>query len=153
SAPFENPVLGVTQYRTAIIDITARRQAEEALQRIQENYQNLVDSIQGVVWEARAQPGPWRFIYVSKQARQLLGYPSQRWLADADFWEHRLHPADRSWVLSARARAVSAGKDHMLEYRLIDAERRTIWVRDSVTIEQAGGQVRLKGILINITEL
>ena len=153
SAPFENPVVQVTQFRTVIIDSTERRKAEEALRLVQEDYHSLVDSIQGVVWEASVQAPEWRFIFVSKQAKQLLGYDTQRWVVDGEFWQHRLHPEDRSWVLSARARAVTAGKDHMLEYRMIDAERRTIWVRDSVTIEGGGCKMRLKGILINITEL
>jgi signal transduction histidine kinase len=41
----------------------------------------------------------------------------------------------------------------VLEYRMNDAHRRTIWVRDSVTVSTEGDQVKLRGILINISEL
>src|SRR5439155_141151 len=133
--------------------LSQRQAVEEALQQVHRKYQNLINSIQAVVWEARVQAGKWRFLYVSEQAGLLLGFRAQRWLREPSFWEHRLHPADRPWVLSARARAVTAGKNHVLEYRMIDAERRAIWVRDSLTIERQAGRVRLRGILINVTEV
>src|SRR5207247_1659304 len=87
-------------------------------------------------------------------AGKLLGYPVERWLMEPEFWEHRLHPQDRDRVVAARAQALAQGKDHVLEYRLVDHVRRPIWVRDSVTVSAAaGGQLRLHGLLINITEL
>ena len=135
SLPVEDPADHYTRLRTAIVDLTHRRQAEAALQHLQQNYHALVDSIEGLVWEGRVEADSWRFTFVSKQAEKFLGYPSQRWLLEPDFWEHRLRPEDRATVLAARTRALADGKDHVLEYRMINAERATLWVRDSVTPE------------------
>jgi len=155
SVPFRDPRDNYTYFRTAIIDITPRRRAESAVDRVQQDYQTLINSIEGLVWEGRAQDGslPWRFTFVSNQAEQLLGYSAQRWLLEPEFWENHLHPADRSKAIEARAHALSNGKNHLLEYRMIDAQRRTIWVRDSVTVQTEPGQVKLRGLLINISEL
>src|SRR5438105_2348039 len=152
SLPVEDPADHYTRLRTAIVDLTHRRQAEAALQHLQQNYHALVDSIEGLVWEGRVEVDSWRFTFVSNQAEKLLGYPSQRWLLEPDFWEHRLRPEDRARVLAARAQALADGEDHVLEYRMVNAERRILWVRDSVTLRKTPNGVHLQGILINITE-
>jgi len=77
-------------YRTAIIDISERRRAEQALQQTQKNYRNLVNSIEGIVWESDARTGG--FTFVSQQAERTLGYPLERWLHEPDFWAARIHP-------------------------------------------------------------
>src|SRR5580765_2453743 len=120
---------------------------------MEENYEVLIDSIRGLVWEGKASQGSWQFTYVSKQAEHFLGYPRQRWLMDRDFWTHRLRPEDRDRTVAARKRALLKKEDHILEYRLTNAERKTIWVQDSVTVKDQGGQLQLQGLLINITEL
>ena len=44
----------------------------------QERFRSLVDSIEGIVWEADAQT--FAYSFVSEQAERILGYPKQRWL-------------------------------------------------------------------------
>lgn len=43
----------------------------------------IVDSIDGIVWEADART--FRFSFVSKQAERLLSYPIDQWLNDPAF--------------------------------------------------------------------
>jgi len=153
SVAVEDPKDKSVRYPTAIVDLTHRRQTEAALSLVQQDHQALIDSIQGLVWEGREQGGAWRFTFVSKQTEKLLGYPAQRWLMESDFWEHRIHAEDRADTLAARAEALSEGKDHVLEYRLLDARGQVIWVRDSVNVRKSTDGYKLHGILIPITEL
>ena len=110
----------------------------------------LVKAIQGVVWEA--DPKTVRFTFVSEHARTILGYPNEMWLEE-NFWVDHLHPEDRAAAIDACARATAMGQDHEFEYRMIHSDGRAVWFRDSVFVDMQDGQpVRLRGILIDITE-
>ncbi|MGH9971416.1 MAG: PAS domain-containing protein [Pyrinomonadaceae bacterium] len=63
----------------------------------QQQYESLVQSIDGIVWEADART--FRFSFVSKQAERILGYPVEQWLKEPNFWADHLHPQDRSWAV------------------------------------------------------
>ncbi|MDB6020663.1 MAG: multi-sensor signal transduction histidine kinase [Pedosphaera sp.] len=139
-----------TQFRAAMIDISDRRRAEQALRESEQNYGSLVNSIQGIVW---AGSGTGDFTFVSRQAERILGYPRERWLREPRFWQDRLHPDDRARVIDARSRAVAEKKSYVIEFRMMTAERHSIWMRDSVNVVQEGKTVKLTGVMVNITEL
>ncbi len=142
---------GTTHFRTAIIDISDRRRAEDALRDTQRNYRSLVNSIEGIVWESTASGD---FTFVSHQAESIIGYPAERWTRDPRFWQERIHKDDRGRVLDAHRAAAVTGKGFVIEFRMYDAERRAIWLRNSVTVTGGGRQpVKLRGVMVNITEL
>src|SRR5262249_8633693 len=56
-------------------DITDRKIAELAVIEARQNYESLVNTVDGIVWEADARTLQFRF--VSQKAERLLGYPVQ----------------------------------------------------------------------------
>src|SRR5206468_1289883 len=70
-------------------DITERKQVEEDLKKSQQRYEALVNSVDGVVWEA--DPNTLQFTFVSKQAERLLGHPVAQWLEAPGFWREHIH--------------------------------------------------------------
>ncbi|MGC9357627.1 MAG: GAF domain-containing protein [Anaerolineae bacterium] len=127
-----------------------RRRAEEALRRSQENYASLVNSIDGIVWEA--DPQTFQFTFVSEQAERLLGYPVERWTREPNFWEEHLHPDDREWAPTFCRQMTAAGRGHEFEYRMLTADGKTLWLRDFVAVElEEGKPVRLRGIMVDTT--
>jgi PAS domain S-box-containing protein len=137
-------LLGITE------DITVRERVEETLRETQHQHVALIQAIDGIVWELDY--ASWKFTFVSKQAEKLLGYPTEQWLQDPDFWPSRLHPEDRTWVPRVCMEASAKGEDHQFEYRMIAADGRTVWFRDIVTVEVKGGQTAcLRGIMVDIT--
>jgi len=151
SAPFARQRNRAAYCRTVIRDILERQRAERVLRQTQHNYETLVHSVEGIVWEANAHDS--QFTFVSRQARRLLGHPAERWLGNRNFWKNHLHPKDREWVLKFRAQAAATKKDCVLEYRMIRADRRIVWLRDSMSVSQdTRGQLKLRGIMVNITE-
>ncbi|MGZ3460400.1 MAG: PAS domain-containing protein, partial [Archangium sp.] len=121
----------------------------EALARSQRQYAELIDTIDGIVWEADAS---FRFTFISKQAERLLGYPFQRWLQEPDFWVKHLHPEDREWALAFCRQAVREGRAHEFEYRMVAADGRPVWLRDLVTVVfEAGVPRKLRGIMVDVT--
>jgi len=121
------------------------------LEKSQQRYESLVNSIDGVVWEADAKT--FQFQFVSQYAQRVLGYPLANWLNQPTFWADHIHPDDREWATTYCADAVADKKDHSFEYRMITADNRTIWLRDLVTVVVENEQaVKLYGVMFDITE-
>ena len=122
----------------------------KALQEARRQHQELIDSIEGIVWEADART--LRFTFVSQWAEQLLGYPVRRWVEEPDFWAGQVHPADRGWVLEFCRTATGERRDHELEYRMIAADGRVVWLRELAKVIAGGDQgLRLRGVMVDIT--
>ena len=77
-----------------LININERKRAEAALAESQQEYRELVESVQAIVW--RAVPGG-SFTFVSHEAEILLGYSIEEWTTNPDFWKGKIHPDDRDW--------------------------------------------------------
>jgi len=102
-----------------------------------------------IAWSASAQT--FRFTYVNPAAETLLGYPVARWLEEPDFWIKRLHPDDQHVAMLCHNETL-AGRNHELEYRMIAADGRSVWLRDYVNVYRENGiPVELFGVMVDIT--
>jgi diguanylate cyclase (GGDEF)-like protein/PAS domain S-box-containing protein len=120
-----------------------------AEQAIWSRLSKLVNSIDGILWEA--DPTSLRFTFVSEQAERLLGFPTGDWLADG-FWPAHIHPEDRKAAVEFCVEKSQGGLDHSFEYRMIAADGREVWVRDAVSVESHDGiPTALRGIIIDIS--
>jgi two-component system, cell cycle sensor histidine kinase and response regulator CckA len=91
-------------------------------------------------------------LYVSPQIEPLLGYPRERWLADARFFWSIVHPDDRERVLNGIERGRREGTGFYGEYRLETADGRIVWVRDQAARDYSdGGEPVSHGFLLDIT--
>ncbi|TWI79248.1 PAS domain S-box-containing protein [Lacibacter cauensis] len=132
-------------------DEQRRLLAEYKYRESQERYQQLMNTIDGIVWEADAQT--FAFTFVSEQAERILGYPLERWLNEPDFWPAHIHEDDRTWAVNYCAQTTAQGQAHQFEYRMHAADGRIIWMRDIVAVVMEGNKpVRLSGIMVDITE-
>ncbi|MPS49731.1 EAL domain-containing protein [Methylobacillus sp.] len=134
-----------------IIDISSRKQAEEALLQSRAEYRKLVESVKAVVWRATPEAA---FTFVSQEAESLLGYPVREWTSNTSFWVDKLHPDDRPWVVDFCARETRQLKDHVLEYRMRAADGRTVWLQDIVRVipDRFGKPQELLGVMLDITD-
>lgn len=124
---------------------------EEALKQSGQNYKALVNSLDGIVWEADARS--FQFSFISKQAGRLLGYPVSRWLTEPTFWQDHIHPDDRDGAVAFCRKAAEKMKAHEFEYRMLTAGGRSVWLRDIVTVITENGQpTKLRGVMVDITE-
>jgi PAS domain S-box-containing protein len=116
---------------------------------LQQRYKELVANIDGIVWEADART--FCFTFVSDQAERLLGYPVREWF-EPGFWESHIHPDDRDAALAYCVECTAKGCKHDLEYRMLAADGRTVWLHDiiSVLVEQ-GQATKLHGVMVDIT--
>lgn len=127
------------------------RERTEELNRAHKEHRALVDTIEGIVWEADART--FQFTFVSQQAERLLGHPTRQWLNEEGFWAKHIHPEDRDWAVNLCIQATKDMRDHEFEYRMIAADGSTVWLRDLVTVVSENGQpTRLRGVMVDISE-
>ncbi|HEV8393507.1 MAG TPA: PAS domain S-box protein [Vicinamibacterales bacterium] len=112
-------------------------------------YEAFVASIDGIVWEGDVESR--QLTFVSPEAERVLGYPLALWMTSG-FWAEHLHPDDREWAVESRGRAVKAQGCTELEYRMIGANGRTVWIRDLVSVVDDTLPPRLCGVMIDVTE-
>jgi PAS domain S-box-containing protein len=131
--------------------INERSVAERALNANKIKYRQLIDSVEGIVWEA--DPRTFAFQFISQKAEEILGYPVERWIDEPAFWADHLHPEDRDWAIEFCVSASRELRNHVFEYRMIAADGSIVWLRDLVTIIVVAGEAKsLRGLMVDITE-
>ncbi|WP_069862301.1 bifunctional diguanylate cyclase/phosphodiesterase [Pseudomonas citronellolis] len=130
-------------------EVARRVRLEQALRDSEQHFRGLVESMAAIAWEMRLSEN--RFTYVSPHAQELLGYPQHEWLQPG-FWQRTLHPADAEQAMSFCFSESRAGRNHSLDYRMLAADGRVVWIRDIVTLIRHGDELILRGLMIDITE-
>lgn len=132
------------------IDTTTLKRSEQILIQERRRYRDLVDSTDGIVWEADAQTV--QFTYVSRHAERLLGYPIDAWY-EPNFWARHIHPEDRDWVGNYCRALTDRLQAHEFEYRMIASDGRPVWLRDIVAVVAENGRPRwIRGVMVDITD-
>jgi PAS domain S-box-containing protein len=120
------------------------------LAQSQREHEELLNTIDGVVWEAEISKPT--YTYVSNQVEKLLGYPMNRWLTETGFWKSIIHPEDKVVMVGPGYRASLQKHDSQREYRLIKADGETIWIREYIVIiEEDGVPTKMRGIMVDIS--
>jgi PAS domain S-box-containing protein len=137
-------------------DITDSKRAEglllrEAVHTTEERYRDLVEGLGAVVWEA--EPALFQFTLVSRHAEELLGFPSERWTQEREFWPNRIHPDDLDEVIGSWRTALQEGNDHTFEYRVVAADGRVVWLQDNMRIlrDPDGRAQHILGVMLDVT--
>ncbi|MFY7999844.1 MAG: PAS domain S-box protein, partial [Candidatus Kapaibacteriota bacterium] len=141
----------ITEFQCSGLNVTESRRLEQKLNEEQLNKAGLMNTIHAIVWEADADT--FQFHYVSAAAELILGYPSEQWLSEPDFWQNHIHPSDKERAITFCTDETRAMRNHDFEYRFLKADGSTAWLRDIITvISEAGKPTLLKGVMIDITE-
>ena len=119
---------------------------DTALNLSQQKMETLIHSIDGIVWEWK--PDPVQYTFVSRQTERLLGYTPEAWLEDSRFWQEKLHPEDAAKAIQTRAEMVARRQPYSFEYRMMAADGRTVWIRESgIVLVEKDQPVAMRGIL------
>ncbi|MCE9591101.1 MAG: PAS domain-containing protein [Planctomycetes bacterium] len=131
-------------------ELAVNQQTARALRQSEERLRTLLDTTGVVAWEVELPS--LRFTYVSPEGEKMLGYPLDNWFKE-DFWPSHIHPADRDEAVGFCAARTQVGEDHAMEYRMLHADGREVWVHDKVHVVMRDGKpAGLTGIMIDVTE-
>ncbi|NCC25280.1 MAG: PAS domain S-box protein [Deltaproteobacteria bacterium] len=139
---------GRVVYEGFVSDITGRREAEAARFKLSQNYQELVENINDVLFST-GQDGTIQ--YVSPRVVELLGFAPVE-IVGRRYSEfvlaEDLPRLERAWG------EIMAGRLESNEYRLVKKDGGMVWVRSSSRpIVHDGKAVGLRGVLVDITGL
>jgi len=142
---------GVAGVVITVRDVTGRNESEETLNALRREYEEMVGSVEAIIWKGDART--LRFTFVSDQAEAILGYPPQSWTQEPSFWPDHIHPDDREWAVAFCRKAVDEKEDHDFEYRMISADGDVVWLRDIVRVGvEDGAPMQLFGVMVDITK-
>jgi len=114
--------------------------------------EELLNSVDAIIWEWDAREK--RYTFVSQQAERILGYPLSQWQTESEFWLVHLHPEDRERMVAFRERLLREKLEQAsVDYRMVAADGRILWLRERVTVVVEDGKVtKLRGVTMDITE-
>jgi PAS domain S-box-containing protein len=132
-------------------DVTARREAEEALRESERRTGEILDSLNDAVWAA--EPDGGEMLYLSVAAERLHGYPLEALRTDRSLWHENVHADDRPGLERAMRRLPEDGRVEV-EYRIVRPDGEVRWVRDRANAvrDEDGAVVRFAGVASDVTE-
>ena len=145
-------VPGPLLFAVSLRDVTKRREREERLRETEAKYRTLVEQIPLATY-INSIGLPVRTTYMSPQIESMLGYPVSDWLRP-DFFVSVVHPDDHERVMDEVERTHETGEDFRLEYRLIAADGRVVWVLDETVAvrDEEYRPIVLQGFLVDVSE-
>jgi diguanylate cyclase (GGDEF)-like protein/PAS domain S-box-containing protein len=141
---------GVVLSRCGVLSEIAAS-AEKAVVEVRQRFLRLLETIDGVIWEAERGVGN---TFLSAQVERLFGYTVTEWRADPNFWRAHVHPDDRAAALAIDDAAYNAQHsfEYDMHYRLIAKSGRTVWVHDLCRVMVETGQpTRMIGLMIDVS--
>ncbi|MEN6468883.1 MAG: PAS domain S-box protein [Smithella sp.] len=135
----------------SFMDITGRKQAEEALQKSEEKYRNIFNNVHEGIYQATPEG---RFILVNQAMAQILGYESPEELLQSitDISSQLyVQPDDRKKVIELIERQ---GFVRDMELQFYRKDKRKIWVsRTMQAVRDDHGNIQyLEGLIDDITD-
>lgn len=133
------------------LDVTTSKAIEKALMESRNQYQALVESVEGVVWEADA--NTFGFTYISNKINSILGYTPEQWLNEPDFWANHIYEGDRDWAVTYCQNQTQEVQNHVFDYRMVKADGGIVWIKDLVSVITENGKPKLlRGVMVDVTE-
>jgi len=144
----DHAAAAIHNHRLFEAEQAARTQAQTSAQ----DFRDLVDTLDAIVVDADAET--FQVTFVNHRAEAILGYSRQEWYADPNFWANHVHPDDRDWAVALCTKATADGDDHVMQYRMLTADGRVLWVHDMVRVVagRADGRRQLRSVIVDITE-
>jgi len=140
-----------TSHIVIVEDVTDRKAAERIVLDSQLRIESLINTIDGIVWEAN--PNTFEFTFISKKVEDILGYTVEEWLSTPTFWADHIHPDDRAWAVEYCTVSTRNNMQHDFEYRMIAKDGKVMWLRDIVNIiSEDNKPILLRGIMIDVGE-
>ena len=147
-------VAGAPVFTASIRDISERLDAEQRLRSAEHRFRMLVEQLPLISYLHSSDSAVSKPLYLSPQVEAVLGYTPEEWLATPGLYQRSIHPEDRDRLNAWRQAAYDRGEPLRIEYRMLTADGRVVWVEDqSVAVEPVdGGPPVRQGFAIDITE-
>lgn len=135
-------------------DVTTAKQKEAALEGSEDRFRRFVSSLGDHIYVTEfTVNGEQINQYLSPNVESLTGYSVEKLMSDWQFWGQSIIHSDDRDKAALQVERFLQGEDSEVEYRLIHANGRSIWVRDSgrVEVDSQTGSLITYGVVSDIT--
>ncbi|MBF0431143.1 MAG: PAS domain S-box protein [Fibrobacteria bacterium] len=131
-------------------DVSDRRKTEIALKETNRNFNQLLESIDDVIWEADMQSN---ILYISQAVEKVYGRTIQEFRDNPALWHSITHPEDRDIVNKSHEELYRLNHANTI-YRIIHKDGSIRWLQDKKNIikDKNGKAIRIGGIATDITK-
>ena len=136
----------------SIIEIRERKIAEEALRENKKRLDFVISSSPAVVYTSKAY-GDYGATFISENVKQQMGYNSEDFIKDTNFWADHIHPEDRERILKGTSKIFEIG-NHVHEYRFKHKDGSYRWMHDEMNLikDENNEPKEIIGSWLDITE-
>ncbi len=153
AAPAATAIQNARLYIDIRHELNERRQAEEELKASEKRFRQVITSISDHIYASEISENGERINYYhSPNIEILTGYPPEKFSENWYFWPSTLIYPDDKPKAAAQAARLSTGQASEVEYRLVRADGKVIWVRDSARVEMNDQTQIIYGVVADITE-
>jgi diguanylate cyclase (GGDEF)-like protein/PAS domain S-box-containing protein len=143
------------QTRTADELLATRHRYERVIDDLaaaELRYRELVERVPAVIYLSEFDE-TFTLRYLSPQVEEMLGHPAQAFIDDQELWYELTHPADVDRVRAAERDAHGTESSNEIEYRMVAADGRLVWVsdRDEIVRDEDGKPLFAQGVVVDIT--
>ncbi|MCT7995832.1 PAS domain S-box protein [Laspinema olomoucense] len=135
-----------------VLDITQRKQAEQALRQIQERLEYLLCTNPTIIYSCKP-TGDYALTFISQNILRQFGYEAQQLLENPNLWFECIHPDDAE-RLFAHIFRLQERTQEIYEYRVRHQNSTYRWVRDErrLVCDPEGNPLEIVGSMYDITE-
>lgn len=129
------------------LDITSKYEAITQLEQTHDHLNKLVSNLKGIIYTCELDDH-WTMRFVSDSVEDITGYtPSELLDNSLTSWKEIIHPADRIVDTSE----LHPGSEYAYTYRIIDRDDRIKWVYDQGRVNLVDGEIKLEGVIVDIS--
>ena len=131
-----------------MIDITAQKEAELALRLSEAQHRALIEHLPAISYVASDSP-EGETLFESPNVEDILGYAP----TSGGEWSGFVLEADRQRVVDGWKDAVAGDGPFDMEYRVVHADGRTVWIHDHAVLirDPAGRRIHWQGVMVDIS--